>query len=734
MAYVYEKSLTSRAEVIYAIHDTGLKKLSTSSSSSFFSTSSSSSTITIGPILSSIAPQRKILSYILYPFTYIFPFFSRLFLPRGKVAKEYTLFQLCDSIQATCSYLRGVLTIHSILVGVGVGSENASALAATLSFLLRDGASRIGSLLFSYLFSLTLDAEIKFWRIFADIINDIGLTLELFAPLAGTDYFVIVLCIANICKALCGVAAEATRVAISAHFALENNMAEVQAKEGSQENAITLLGMGLGYLLAPYLNASPYHQYLTFGILTIIHILANWYGVRILALRTLNRGRLHIQTLHWLPTMLNNISSLSTSSFFPSRNKHISNTTITTPWLQTLPTPFTPEEIATIEPIFPVHYSSILHSYLYKLFPTSCLSYGRKLKSLFTNTTKNMDESVGIMFRTSRTPINYGNLTSKQQQDYLHHYVVYDEGMQLSLGTSLVTLQSIANIAATENDITRIMNQNNFIYNHSSSSSMLWTKYVYIVLCNNHDLTPEISTSFIWANLYEVLMILYSNNPLPLDIIDNNNTYNTNTPNKGSTPNTIRQRRISISSPSSTKVSTPMNNQTQHSTPTKKSSTTVLSSEAEVIATLFIQSRITGIPINGFCISAHSLSAYNNASTISPSITKHKHMNEPTIGIGYFHGITAKMKLAAYLTAHIASQIGGLTASLITDKDASLLCAALRICSFNYTTSPPIPNHQNNNEILLYQPLLEQYIQQLNNSGWDTIGLQLAEDGYRISL
>lgn len=239
-------------------------------------------------------------------------FFRRLFVPTGRVSPEYGRFQLADSIQATCSYLRGILSVHATLTGAGIGAAAAAAaatsdgtasstagaaaiaaLAAVITLVLKDGCGMIGSLLFSYLFSHRFDSELRFWRLFADIINDIGLTVELLAPLTGPQLFVPVTCAANVCKALCGVAAGATRVSLAKHFALDGaSVAEVQAKEGAQETAVTLLGLCLGLLCSSYLNSSLAVQWTAFIALTLLHVAANYYGVRILRLRTLNRTRL----------------------------------------------------------------------------------------------------------------------------------------------------------------------------------------------------------------------------------------------------------------------------------------------------------------------------------------------------------------------------------------------------------------------------------------------------------
>ena len=46
-------------------------------------------------------------------------------------------FQVWDSVQALCSYVRGMLTSQAMLVGIGLGKEAASPTAAVFNFLLR---------------------------------------------------------------------------------------------------------------------------------------------------------------------------------------------------------------------------------------------------------------------------------------------------------------------------------------------------------------------------------------------------------------------------------------------------------------------------------------------------------------------------------------------------------------------------------------------------------------------
>ena len=62
---------------------------------------------------------------------------------------------------------------------MGVGNSDASIISSTMTLITRDLASILGSLLFSYYTSKKLHNDIKSWRLFADVINDIGLTLDM---------------------------------------------------------------------------------------------------------------------------------------------------------------------------------------------------------------------------------------------------------------------------------------------------------------------------------------------------------------------------------------------------------------------------------------------------------------------------------------------------------------------------------------------------------------------------
>lgn len=165
----------------------------------------------------------------------------------------------------------------------------------------------IGGLLFSYYSSSYFDSHIKEFRLFADIINDVGLTLDMIAPHVPKSFLLYVSILATICRSLCGIAAGATKGSITEHFS-KHNMADLNAKEGTQETLVSLIGMLVGIMLARMiqrmeqqcniLKGKSLYEYSAiiatwyiFITLTVIHVWSNYIGVKTLKLRTLNRQR-----------------------------------------------------------------------------------------------------------------------------------------------------------------------------------------------------------------------------------------------------------------------------------------------------------------------------------------------------------------------------------------------------------------------------------------------------------
>lgn len=228
------------------------------------------------------------------------------------------------------------------------------------TWAIRDGLGMIGGLLFSYVASPHFDAHVKEFRLLADILNDIALTIDMALPSIMTcdwsfselnttmasflhslplpSTYLFLTSISTLCKVACGISAGATKGNITDHFAICGNRADVNAKESTQETLVSLLGMIMGVWLARWLSALEKNEngacfdfadgvhngessnldatcvnedgsidsanvnvkivsWAIFTALTIIHVWANYVGVQQLRLRTLNRERARVALL-----------------------------------------------------------------------------------------------------------------------------------------------------------------------------------------------------------------------------------------------------------------------------------------------------------------------------------------------------------------------------------------------------------------------------------------------------
>ena len=129
---------------------------------------------------------------------------------------------------------------------------------------------------------------------FADVLNDCVLCCELLAPALPRHLVLPVLCLTGLGRSLVGVAGGATKAAVAQHQARNNNMADLAAKDGSQETLVNLVALCVNLLLLPLVSGSHYVPFILFMFLALLHVYSNYRAVSCLVIRTLNTARLHI--------------------------------------------------------------------------------------------------------------------------------------------------------------------------------------------------------------------------------------------------------------------------------------------------------------------------------------------------------------------------------------------------------------------------------------------------------
>ncbi|TIC89850.1 RUS1 family protein-like protein [Colletotrichum higginsianum] len=226
------------------------------------------------------------------------------FLPIGypdSVTPDYIGYQAYDSLQAFFSTITGLLSNRAILQGLGVGDPNSSATYALLLTILKDGISRVATIAFAYRFGLVIEPECKRYRFLADIFNDSAFFLDLFSPYFDPWTKVAAIVLAEALRAMCGVAAGASKAALSKHFARRNNLSELNAKEASQETAIGLVGLLVGSIVVRFVEGRE-AVFVLMVFLVFVHLAMNYFGVRCVQLDTLNQQRATILFDHYAQT------------------------------------------------------------------------------------------------------------------------------------------------------------------------------------------------------------------------------------------------------------------------------------------------------------------------------------------------------------------------------------------------------------------------------------------------
>lgn len=223
---------------------------------------------------------------------------AELFLPRGypnSVRDGYMAYQVWDLVQGLSTYLRGTLAVRALLAGFGVGDSTTTAVAGALGWIVRDGSAMIGSLVFAWCAATEFGRHVRQWRLFADVVNDIGLTLNMLAPMFGRRGFLLVTCMGSVFASMCTVSAVATKASISEFFAKENNLADCVAKEGTQETAVKIFGLIGGFLIVRWFGSSSTgFVWLIFIMLTVLHLYANTRAVAALKFDFINECRFRI--------------------------------------------------------------------------------------------------------------------------------------------------------------------------------------------------------------------------------------------------------------------------------------------------------------------------------------------------------------------------------------------------------------------------------------------------------
>ncbi|CAO2818788.1 unnamed protein product [Amaranthus hypochondriacus] len=216
--------------------------------------------------------------------------FLSTFFPTGypySVNEGYLKYTKFRALQHFTSATLSVLSTQSLLFAAGLRPTPAQ--ATVVSWILKDGMEHVGKLICSNL-GARMDSEPKRWRIFADVLYDLGTGLEVMSPLCP-HLFLQMAGLGNFAKGMAVVAARATRLPLYSSFAKEGNLSDLFAKGEAISTLFNVIGIGAGISLASTVCSSMQGKIIVAPILSVLHVCCVVEEMKAVPVNTLNPQR-----------------------------------------------------------------------------------------------------------------------------------------------------------------------------------------------------------------------------------------------------------------------------------------------------------------------------------------------------------------------------------------------------------------------------------------------------------
>ena len=217
--------------------------------------------------------------------------FKWLFLPRGypeSVSEDYFAYQLWDTLQGFCGYLKGIILTLSFLKGLGVGSADGSLDSAMLVWIYRDTTGVVAGLVAgmpTFTGQFSDRKQLRKWRLISEAIRMGAGVVEIWAAYhAPPEHFMVLACVVIALNTVAGVMGSQTRSSLVSHFARTNNISDCAAKEGNQDRGVKVFGIPLALVLLKMVGNHPNFPIIAYSVLVVAQFSLNILAVRALRL------------------------------------------------------------------------------------------------------------------------------------------------------------------------------------------------------------------------------------------------------------------------------------------------------------------------------------------------------------------------------------------------------------------------------------------------------------------
>ncbi|GFP80450.1 protein root UVB sensitive 6 [Phtheirospermum japonicum] len=232
------------------------------------------------------------------PVEELLAFITSYVVPEGfpdSVTPSYVPYMTWRALKHFFGGAMGVFTTQTLLGSLGVSRNTASG-AVAINWILKDGAGRVGKMLFARQ-GKKFDYDLKQLRFAGDLLMELGAGVEL-ATAAVPHLFLPLACAANVVKNVAAVTSTSTRTPIYKAFARGENIGDVTAKGECVGNIADLLGTGLSIMIS---KRNP-SLFTTFALLSCGYVMSSYKEVKSVVLHTLNRARFTVAVESFLST------------------------------------------------------------------------------------------------------------------------------------------------------------------------------------------------------------------------------------------------------------------------------------------------------------------------------------------------------------------------------------------------------------------------------------------------
>mmetsp|Transcript_12 Transcript_12/g.12 ORF Transcript_12/g.12 Transcript_12/m.12 type:complete len:450 (+) Transcript_12:298-1647(+) len=268
------------------------------------------------------------------------------FMPAGyptTIDKGYSQFAISSFFASFSGTSLMILSTHSLLLAVGVGSSTSAPAAAALNWVMKDGVGQLGGILFASnigtghsLLGSSFDSDPKRWRMISAIMLDISIFLEVLSPLFPA-FFLPIASFANVLKNISFLTGSATCASIHQALSREGNLADVTAKVASQRIVASILGTLIGIPLSSYAEGHVPMIAAYFFILSASHQYFTYESLKSVTFDEINKQRMYLIMKFYFKEIksfdsamkcgvdssnINPYSLAKQESFFPFQNPH----------------------------------------------------------------------------------------------------------------------------------------------------------------------------------------------------------------------------------------------------------------------------------------------------------------------------------------------------------------------------------------------------------------------------